>query len=297
MPRLSFGRRWLKGDHNLSTTMDNHTLLLASDALHSPSHFFDEEDAHGYLRDDSFSWFPDMQRSQDAVSLVNQAPLDYEPFSTDYLDVESSSHLAGSSLDGQLTKSTNSACGATPWSGYDTRMHWADWDTAGTKPPTDLLGFSTQAPSQWLADDGSVMFSDDICSVRTDGFGEHISGLPWNTTALPLATQGTHHPYLPFSTPTSCVDSYFNEPLFDWEDAHPRYNIMGSSASASYHNPRVNHDADADAVYTNASKEPPYICPEEDCSRHFLRQPDLSRHRRTMHEGSQRYRCAIEETA
>ncbi|KAH7076775.1 hypothetical protein BKA63DRAFT_510730 [Paraphoma chrysanthemicola] len=269
--------------------MDNHAFLFTTDATNTSSCIFDEKDTSGYLHDDSTPWFPGIHRPEDAVSLAVHPALNYEPFSRDYMGAEPTSIFTEPSLVGQPTTATNLARGATPWSSYDTRMHWTYLDVADMKPSTNLKGLSCQSPSQWPADKESATFSDDVCSLQTSGYGENMSDL-WHTTAPLSATQSTHISYLPSSTQTSCADSYFNEFTINGEDSYYRNDSMEPYAEASLHDPCESHGPDTE--YRSAPKEPPYMC--EICSRPFMRQPDLSRHRKTMHGGSQGYRCAVE---
>ncbi|KAH7086966.1 hypothetical protein FB567DRAFT_549392 [Paraphoma chrysanthemicola] len=263
--------------------MDNHPFLFTPGATNTSSCFFDEEDTFGYVHYDPTPWFPANHRPEDAVSLADHPPLNHEAFSRDHSGAEPKSIFTEPSSVGRSTTATNLARGATPWSTYDTRMHRAYLNVADMQLSADLEGLPSRSPSHWPANKESATFSDDDCSLQTSGYGENMSDLR-HTTAPSSATQGTHISYLPSSTQT------YTEFTIDGEDSYYRNDLVEPFVEASRHDPCESHGPDTE--YPSIPKEKRYMC--ENCRRFFMRQPDLSRHRKTMHGGSQGYRCAVE---
>lgn len=266
--------------------MDNHALSLTLNATHDS---FEEEYAHQFLGNSSHPWLP-IGQPQFTTDWSDHAAVNWEPFPADYVSVEPDPRPTEPPVDGQLMTGMSTTCNATPWSGYDTRTPWTCWDAGDAKLSTSMQDISIHAPSQWLVDNGSATFSDDGCSVRTGGVGEHMSNLPWNPT-MPFDTHVTQRSCVPSSTTTSRADSCFYEASSEWGDAPHQYDLTEVFADNSIQDAHAFHEPDA--VPTNMPKEPPYIC--QSCSRPFQRQPDRARHRKAMHEGTQGYRCPVEE--
>jgi hypothetical protein len=198
--------------------MDHHALSLPYDDIHES---FVEERAHDFLREDSRPWVPNIEQPQLAVGWTNHAPLDSGSYQTDLLGVGPFVHLGEPLLDTRLATSMRPSSNVTRWSGYNTRTPWTDWNAADTNLFTNMQDIALHAPIQWLVDNGSVTFSDDIGSVRTG-------------TIAPLATHTTQHAYVPASTTASRADSCINDALSTWEGDYQQFDFMEPFASTRY---------------------------------------------------------------